>query len=408
MRLTSEEEKMLKGYDGPVVQQAMEFQVRLGEYYGAEELVQIHQVSQSLSMHEDYGLKIVERFAQMGARVRCYTTGGLMSMDANQWQEIGSPEEEVKKQWRLHDAYVKLGYVPSYSNIPFLMPHFGEHVAWVGSNTCLLVNSFFGARTNLESPVSGLMVALTGRAPKYGFHLKENRYGTTLVHVKASIEDPTNWDALGYCIGKKIREYDHVPVFLGLPEMTSMGERQRFDSTLVSYGTMGMYHIVGATPEARTLEDAFGGKQPRQEITVTMDDLRETYKTFSEDQGDVDAVTFGGHHLTIDEFPGLISRLVGKKVHENVRLWIFTCPQYKVLFGRLGYDRIVENAGGRIIYDTSVLFMSPRYFAEKKGVRTVVSDSAKMCHYLGGYGMTPVFRTIDGCIKAAVTGRLEE
>ena len=407
MYITSEEEKMLNGQYGPVVRQAMEFQVQLGEYYGAEEMVEIHQVTQSLSMHHDYGLKAVERFSEMGGKVRCYTAVSQMCMDTDKWQELGSPEEEVQKQIRLRDAYVRMGAIPYYTSLPIMMPHFGEHVAWVGSNTCLLVNSYFGARTNLESPVSALMSALSGRIPKYGFHLKENRYGTLLVHVKAEIKDPTSWDALGYCIGKKIREYHDIPVFLEFPEMAAIGERQRFDSALVSYGTMGMYHIAEKSPEARTLEEAFGGRKPSREITISMDDMLETYNTFSKDEGDVDLVAFGGHHLSMDQFPGIISRLEGNRVHENVRLWLFTSPQFKVLIERLGYDRIVEKAGGTIIYDTSLLFMTPRHFAEKKGIRTVVSDSAKMCHYIGGYGMTPVFRTLDDCIQTAIKGRLE-
>ena len=34
-------------------------------------------------------------------------------------------------------------------------------------------------------------------------------------------------------------------------------------ASLASHGSMGMFHMVGVTLEARTVEDAFGGEEPK-------------------------------------------------------------------------------------------------------------------------------------------------
>ena len=49
------------------------------------------------------------------------------------------------------------------------------------------------------------------------------------------------------------------------------------NSALNTGGQVRMYHIPGVTPEASTLEAAFQGKEPKEEIVLTRSDLRRVY-----------------------------------------------------------------------------------------------------------------------------------
>lgn len=76
MRLTEEERAMLAGAQGPAVKRALEMQVEVGAFFGAEALVPVssaHLMAEIESMGEA-GLAFVEEMADLGARVRVPTT----------------------------------------------------------------------------------------------------------------------------------------------------------------------------------------------------------------------------------------------------------------------------------------------------------------------------------------------
>ena len=75
-----------------------------------------------------------------------------------------------------------------------------------------------GARTNRYGDFIDLSCAMTGRAPEYGLHLKENRAARALVEVQSI---PDDWDservavAVGHIIGRRCGGL--VPAIVGLP-----------------------------------------------------------------------------------------------------------------------------------------------------------------------------------------------
>ena len=60
-----------------------------------------------------------------------------------------------------------------------------------------------------------------------------------------------------------------VPVIVGLPAGTSEDRLKALGAAAASSGAVAMFHAVGITPEAPTLEDALGGRHAEHEIVVT-------------------------------------------------------------------------------------------------------------------------------------------
>src|SRR5262249_37571475 len=148
-------------------------------------------------------------------------------------------------------------------------PHFGEHVAWGDTGTVIYANSVFGARSNFESGPAALAAGLTGRTPAYGFHVDACRRGTLLVDVTAALDDLADWGALGKIVGEPNQDYSAVPVFTGIRRTPTSDELKHLGCALASYGSMAMFHMVGVTPEAPTVDAAFGGRAPSAGLAVT-------------------------------------------------------------------------------------------------------------------------------------------
>jgi predicted aconitase len=133
---------------------------------------------------------------------------------------------------------------------------FGESVAWAESSAVVFINSVLGARDNREGGPSALAAGLCGRTPHHGFHLSENRKGDILFKVTAKPQNIADYGALGSYVGKMVGE--KIPVFenLGHP---SLEQLVYFGSALASSGGVALYHAVGLTPEAPTVEAVLGG-----------------------------------------------------------------------------------------------------------------------------------------------------
>jgi predicted aconitase len=85
------------------------------------------------------------------------------------------------------------------------------------------------------------------------------------------------------------------------------------NSALNTAGQVRMYHIPGMTPEAPTLEGAFQGKQPKETVVVTRDDLKKVYDMLNYGSSDdIDFVYLGCPHYTIEEVRKVAALLDGR------------------------------------------------------------------------------------------------
>lgn len=410
MFLTDEETRMLDGEKGPAVKKAMEILVALGESFGAERLVpvnNVHMAGSSVLVAEEAGTRFVEDIRQQGGNFVTRVTTNPTAVDPTQWEEIGIPESDSVLQTRLTGAYAGMGANTCNTCIPYLVgnsPRFGEHMAWGESSAVVFANSVCGARTNREGGPSGLATALTGRTPEYGFHLKKNRYGKLLIKVEAALNDMTDYGTLGFFAGKLAGQ--DTPVFTGIPSDPTLEELKALSAALASSGSVSMFHAVGVTPEAPTLEDAFGGAEPQQTHVFDEAEKAAAEAALNKEPTDlVDWILIGCPNASVQEIREVAEKLEGRTVHKNVTLWVTTAGAMYAMAERNGYIRTIEEAGGVVVRETCPFLARSRVIAPKKGYKTLTTNSAKMAFYAPGqFGLPTHYGNLDRVMKAAING----
>ncbi|MGE3271220.1 MAG: aconitase X [Chloroflexota bacterium] len=411
MRLTDDERAMLAGERGEAVRRALELQVKVGEFFGAADMVPIdsaHMMAEIESMGEPC-LAWVEEMADLGGKAIVPTTSNPRSVDVAMWEALGQDQRQVELELRLTRALKRLGIITLDTCINYQTvspPRFGEHVAWGDTGTVIFANAVAGARSNFEGGPVALASALTGRTARYGYHLPEQRLGTVEIQLKEQPACTSDWGALGCWIGRQVNDYWQVPVITGLEVEPTVDQLKQLGATLASYGSLAMFHLVGVTPEARTVEEAFGGRQPQRRLTVEPGTLRGVYETFQPERRKPDLVAFTAPQLSIVELRDVAAMLEGRSIHPDVKFLITTNYQNRDAAERLGYAATIQEAGGMLLSGVCFYLMTARELAEKHGWRTIVTDSAKLANIIPGYGYNSVFRPTDVCIEAAVQGEL--
>ncbi|MGA7279096.1 MAG: aconitase X catalytic domain-containing protein, partial [Desulfocapsaceae bacterium] len=303
---------------------------------------------------------------------------------------------------RTHDAYKSLGAVLSYNCTPYLgsnVPQFGEITAFSESSATPYINSVWGARSNREGANSALCAAITGLVPEYGLLLDENRKGDILVDVQAEMKSDFEYQLLGY-MGKKIGK--GIPVFTGLPTRIGPEALMNLGAQLNTSGAYGMYHIVGCTPEAPTLEAAFGGKDPERKVAITDEDLEHILNEISEPGNrKIDFAMFGCPHFTLDQVQEIAAMVNGNKL--LAEMWILTSSHTKEMANRMGLLEIIEKAGGHIVEDTCPDQPCWNYLDGKFGV----TESPKCAYYPKRRGINFVIRNLKECVQAALSGEVK-
>jgi predicted aconitase len=113
------------------------------------------------------------------------------------------------------------------------------------------------------------------------------------VEVEADLRDDFQYQLLGYCVPKKAGP--GVPVFTGLPGRISPEALMNLGAQLNTAGAVSMYHIVGVTPEAPTVDAAFKGEAPLRTIVITDRDLKNVHKDITAGRGKIEFAMFGCH-----------------------------------------------------------------------------------------------------------------
>jgi len=410
MILTEQEQRMLDGKEGYPVQKAMQILVQLGEIYDAKRMIpvsKVHMPGSSVVVAGEAGTKLVEKMVTNGGYFKVPTTLNTGAVDLGQWKELGYPEETYKQQLRLTTAYEKLGGIACHTCTPYFIgevPRLGEHIAWGESSAIAFVNSVLGARTNREGGPSALAAALTGVVPEYGYHLQENRYGQIHVKVEVPLKEAVDYGSLGYWVGKKAGS--KVPVFTGIASNVTMDQLKMLSAALASSGSVALYHVVGVTPEAATLETAFGGREPGEVLTFDKSALAESEASLNKHQGQkVSIVVIGCPHASIEEIGVIAKELDGKHVAAGVELWVTAAQPVKAYAQRCGFEQTIVKAGGKIVIDTCPILSPMAYVASKKGMQALVTNSAKLAHYAPGqWAMPTYYGSLQRCLKAAVEG----
>ncbi|MCK5150792.1 MAG: aconitase X catalytic domain-containing protein [Candidatus Thorarchaeota archaeon] len=391
--LTAEEKEMLDGKHGKATMKAMEIITTLGEIYGAERLIPISSVQiAGVSYHNlgEAGLEYLSEIAVDG-RVRVLTTLNPAGMDLEEWKKHGISEDFAENQQRVVDAFARMGVVTTCTCTPYLignLPHFGEHIAWAESSAVCFSNSVIGARTNREGGPSALASALTGRTAEYGFHLDENRVAQVKYDVQVKLRNTDDFGLLGQVIGERTRKA--IPYITGIPHATSEALKS-FCASIATYGGVALFHMENITPNRTSI--------PEEIEIVTQADLDQARKTLDDENAEIDFISIGCPHASIDEIAKIADMLDGKQVTEGKTVWITTAKPTKDLAKMMGYYDTIEQSGAFLVSDAccAVAPLKGRF----KGLMT---DSAKACFYARGKNdFRTEIRSIQECIQEATS-----
>ena len=409
MNLNAEEKAMLAGEFGPVRKMAIEHQIKVGDFFGAKDFVEVsqaHIMADTESLGEA-GVEWLEALAKNVAKdrvVRIPTITDPRGTDFSKAKQLGQTDKMVSLEQRAIAAFVKMGVSMTDTCINYqtiMAPVFGEHLAFGDTGVVIYSNSICGARSNFEGGPSALSAGLTGRTPRYGYHLDEHRKPTHRYRVTWTPQSLNEWGALGGLIGRKSGNYWSVPVIEGIEGRPGSDSLKHFGAAMASFGSSALFHILGVTPEAIHARDLSFDHLP--EITIAKDEvmaLQSSYRVTDE----IDVVVFSAPQLSLIEMQSVAALCQGKKFKKP--LLAVTSPQVKPDSDRMGYTAMIEEAGGTVFAGMCFYQSYAREIAEANGWKKLATNSAKMVNILGGYGYTPILASMEDCVNAAETGRL--
>jgi predicted aconitase len=391
MYLTKEEERILNGDQGEVVERLFRLLVRLGDIYGADKMIHVGSVQVAGVSYKSIGnpgTEFLEDMATKNVKVKVLTFLNPAGMDLENWEKIGFPKDFAKNQLRIMDAFKKMGIVVTSTCTPYLagnLPRFREHIAWSESSAVSFSNSVIGARTNREGGPSALAAAICGRTPNYGLHLWEKRQPSIKIHVDAKLTFSSDYGALGYYIGKQIK--NKIPYFTGI-QNANTDHLKALGAAMAASGAVALYHVEGLTPEADLVEN-----NSLETIDVTKKELDATYEKLNSGKNP-DIVILGCPHASLREISTLADKLI--EMHLKKPIWICTSRVMKEAADRMGFTSTIEKAGGHIVADTCMV-VSP---IEQMGYKTTGVNSGKAANYLPGFcKQDVVFANIDKLIE---------
>jgi len=409
VKLSQEDEQMLNGQKGPAARMAMRIMVRMADVVDAPEMMDVTQAHiDGCGLLSDTGLEFAETLASQGAKVSIPTTLNMGPLDLQNWKQFGVAEDFAAKAIRQAKAYTDMGCIPTWTCAPYqsyLTPAFGRQIAWGESNAICYANSVLGARTNRYGDFIDICAAITGRVPKCGLHLKQNRAGQIL--LKLIDIDPTVMQSnaffaiLGHLTGSL--SDDKIPVIQGLPVNASSDQLKAFCAAAASSGALALFHAIGITPEANTLEQALQGKQPQQSIDIHFSDLRKAASELSTVQEGInlDLVILGCPHFSFDEFRQLAELIQGKTLHPNVRFIVISSQTSYSLLQRSDFVHVLTDFGVEITLDTC-MFHTPML---SKDTKVIMTNSGKCAYYAPGeLSVKVAFANMADCVHSAVNG----
>ena len=412
MELSPEERAILGGERGEAARRALQYQIEVGKFWGARRFVPVTNVHMmgDIEVMGDGGLQWLKDCAALGARCAVGTTTNARCVDFAHCERLGQDAVEVAKERELIACLRRMDVVTTDTCINYqtvYQPHLGEHVAWGDTGTVIYANSVFGARSNFESGPAALAAAITGRTPEYGFHLDEHRRGVFAVELRARLEDLSDWGAVGKLVGEPHQSYTAVPVFHGYHRTPTADELKHLGAALASYGSMGMFHFVGETPEAPTLEAALGGRAPAERMVITDADLERAYAGYRLGDGDARLVVFSGPQQSLLEMKGLAALFAGRRVKAGSQCFVTTNGAVLAQSRALGYAAALEDAGVTILEGVCFYILqnlTPMRLANRW--TNLVSNSAKIVNIIGAHRFNTILRRTSDCVEIACTGIL--
>jgi len=285
-----------------------------------------------------------------------------------------------------------------------LPPVRGEHLAMGDTGVVIYSNSVFGARSNFEGGPSALAAALTGRTPRYGYHLDAHRRPTRRFQLDVRPHDLSEWGALGGILGRACGSYWEVPLIDGIENAPGSDVLKHFGAAMASYGSTALFHMPGVTPEANDTDRGRLARIPAE--TIGCAELDAFVAAYGAAGDKVDVVVFAAPHLSLVEMAAVADALAGRPVHPDTTLLVATSPEIKHAADRMGLTRRIEETGAIVAAGICFYQSYAGEMAEANGWKRLLSNSAKLVNIIGGYGYRPTLLSLERCVDSAVTGRV--
>ena len=405
MKLTEKQQALLAGKHGPGLKKAMEILMALGKIYDASDMVAVTSAQIAGVSYKnigDHGLAFLTDWADLNARAHIPAFMNPAGIDRQLWRQLGFPEQFAQKQLEIIDQLKRMGVRATLTCTPYhidIVPQQGEHIAWSESSAVSYANSVLGARTNREGGPSALAAAFCGCTPRMGLHLHQNRLATHRIMVDCKLTSAADFGLLGYLVGKKVGK--GIPFFqgIGLPAESSRTTMflKSLGAAMAASGAVALYHIEGFTPEA----DAYGERIVRADADeITIDNLEAAKQSLGTAGDQIDLVTLGCPHASLDELQEIARKIGGAKLKKPV--WIASSAIVREEARAAGIVDILEAAGAKVLADTCMV-VAP---LKEMGVKNIVTNSAKAATYLPAHqGAVVHFGTTEQCIHAAIEGK---
>lgn len=409
MKLSDKETAMQAGEFGVACKWAIEHQLQVGRMFDAADMVavsQAHMMADPESLG-DAGVAFVEDIAKGGAKVAIPMITDPRGVDLTYYDPLGQTEEMANLERRFIAACTRMGIMMTDTCINYqtiMPPVRGDHVAYGDTGVVIYSNSVCGARSNFEGGPSALAAGLTGRTPRYGLHLDENRHATKRFVVTHQPEDLMDWGVLGATIGRKSGSYWEVPVIEGIDKAPTSDQIKHMGAAMASYGSTPLFHIVGITPECPTLADVAG--QELEPETISAQDIAELSAPFGAKGESVDVVVFAAPQLSLVEMGQVATLCAGRRRADTTDLIVCTPAQVYIDAKRMGYVDAIEEFGGKVLTGTCFYQQYAREIGEANGWKRLLSNSAKIVNILGGYGYLPALASMEDCVASAEKGRI--
>ena len=269
MRLAPEEAAILAGARGEAARDALDYQLKVGEFFGAERFVPITNVHMmgDIEVMGDGGLGWLRGECAKRARACVPTTTNARCFDFEHAERLGQDPGEVAKERELIAALRANGrpHHRHLHQLPDALPaaprrarRLGRHrhrdLRQLGIRRALATSSPARPRSPQRSPAARPSTAFTStstaRAPSSS-SLEARARGSR--RLGRGGEDRRREAP------ELLRGARSSPAAARTP---TADELKHLGAALASYGSMGMFHMVGVTPEAPTLAAALGGNLP--------------------------------------------------------------------------------------------------------------------------------------------------
>ncbi|MBI4260845.1 MAG: aconitase X catalytic domain-containing protein [Actinobacteria bacterium] len=409
--LSEADRALWSGEAGEGPRMAMRVVLALARAVGAERLIDVTSAHvDGCLYHGEVSLDFALRLLDGGARVAVPTTLNVGAVDLLHPDLYRGDPETGRRARRLMEAYTEMGCRPTFTCAPYQVaearPGFGEHVAWAESNAIVFANSVLGARTDRYGDFIDACAAVTGRVPDAGLHRTEARRARAVFRLEGIpdrlLDEDVLYPVLGHLVGREAGTL--VPAMVGLPPGTSEDRLKALGAAAASSGAVALFHAVGVTPEAPTLEAALQGRPPERELAVTPSAVARARDELSTSAGPaITAVSLGTPHSSPAELERLAGLLDGHGVHPDVELYVSTGRGVLAEAGARGWIAALEGAGARVVVDTCT-YVTP--IIRRPG-GTVMTNSGKWAWYApGNLGVDVVFGSLEECVTSAIRGEV--